>query len=121
VAQGGSDAFIGMVGLGVVRAGQMAMLTGSSHLQLGMSDQPLHGQGFFGTYPGAPGSAVHVGNRVGLGGVRLFGLLAQQLIKRHLNLFGHTHITPMPPNVLPTSHQHWHTNVTTMSHSCLLD
>jgi ribulose kinase len=28
VAQGGSDAFIGMVGLGVVRAGQMAMLTG---------------------------------------------------------------------------------------------
>jgi ribulose kinase len=28
VAQGGSDAFIGMVGLGVVEAGQMAMLTG---------------------------------------------------------------------------------------------
>jgi ribulose kinase len=31
VAQGGSDAFIGMVGLGVVRAGQMAMLTGAGH------------------------------------------------------------------------------------------
>jgi hypothetical protein len=28
VAQGGSDAFIGMVGLGVVEPGQMAMLTG---------------------------------------------------------------------------------------------
>jgi hypothetical protein len=25
---------------------------GSSHLQLGMSAEPLHGQGFFGTYPG---------------------------------------------------------------------
>lgn len=28
VAQGGSDAFIGMVGLGVIAPGQMAMLTG---------------------------------------------------------------------------------------------
>eukprot|EP00877_Chromochloris_zofingiensis_P008930 jgi/Chrzof1/4290/Cz14g07110.t1 len=28
VAQGGADAFIGMIGLGVVKAGQMAMLTG---------------------------------------------------------------------------------------------
>jgi hypothetical protein len=26
--------------------------TGSSHLQLGMSAEPLHGVGFFGTYPG---------------------------------------------------------------------
>lgn len=30
----------------------LAVLPGSSHLQLGMSDEPLHGQGFFGTYPG---------------------------------------------------------------------
>lgn len=28
VAQGGSDAFIGMIGLGVVEAGQVALLTG---------------------------------------------------------------------------------------------
>ena len=35
VAQGGADAFIGMIGLGVTRPGQMALLTGSSHLQLG--------------------------------------------------------------------------------------
>ncbi len=28
VAQGGADAFIGMLGLGVVRPGQMALLTG---------------------------------------------------------------------------------------------
>ena len=38
VAQGGADAFIGMLGLGVVRPGQMALLTGkwwgSCHLGL---------------------------------------------------------------------------------------
>ena len=37
--QGGADAFIGMVGLGVLEAGQMALLTGSSHLHLGMTDR----------------------------------------------------------------------------------
>lgn len=45
VAQGGADAFIGMLGLGVVRAGQLALLTGSSHLQLGVADRPIHGPG----------------------------------------------------------------------------
>lgn len=39
VAQGGADAFVGMVGLGVMEAGQMALLTGSSHLHLGMTDR----------------------------------------------------------------------------------
>ena len=39
VAQGGADAFVGMVGLGVLEAGQMALLTGSSHLHLGMTDR----------------------------------------------------------------------------------
>ncbi|WIA20610.1 hypothetical protein OEZ85_004993 [Tetradesmus obliquus] len=60
VAQGGSDAFIGMVGLGVVEPGQMAMLTGSSHLQLGMCAAPLHGKGIFGTYPDAVMPGLHV-------------------------------------------------------------
>jgi ribulose kinase len=39
VAQGGADAFIGMLGLGVLEAGQMALLTGSSHLHLGLTDR----------------------------------------------------------------------------------
>jgi len=60
VAQGGADAFIGMIGLGVVQAGQMALLTGSSHLQLGMSDHPLHGQGMFGSYSDAVLPGLHV-------------------------------------------------------------
>src|SRR5262245_34410714 len=53
VAQGGADAFIAMLGLGVVRPGRVALITGSSHLQLGVSDKPLHGKGIRGTYPDA--------------------------------------------------------------------
>ncbi len=41
VAQGGADAFIGMVGLGVVRPGQMALMTGSSHMQLGVVSEKV--------------------------------------------------------------------------------
>jgi ribulose kinase len=33
------DADVGMVGLGVIRAGQLALLTGSSHLHLGVTDR----------------------------------------------------------------------------------
>ena len=39
VAQGGADAFVGMVGLGVIDPGQMALLTGSSHLHLGCTER----------------------------------------------------------------------------------
>ncbi len=35
VLQGGADAFIGMIGLGVVNPGSLAFITGSSHLHLG--------------------------------------------------------------------------------------
>lgn len=53
VAQGGADAFIGMIGLGVVKPGAMAFITGSSHLQLGLSEKPFHGTGIWGTYSDA--------------------------------------------------------------------
>ena len=36
VVQGGADAQIGMIGLGVVKPGSLALITGSSHLQLGL-------------------------------------------------------------------------------------
>ena len=39
VAQGGADADVGMVGLGVIHPGQLALLTGSSHLHLGVTDK----------------------------------------------------------------------------------
>lgn len=60
VAQGGADAFIGMLGLGVIRPGSLAFITGSSHLLLGLSDAPFHGRGIWGTYTGALLPGMHV-------------------------------------------------------------
>ncbi|PQZ50072.1 carbohydrate kinase [Ochrobactrum sp. MYb15] len=51
VVQGGADALIGMIGLGVAKPGQLALITGSSHLQFGVSDKPLHAPGIWGSYP----------------------------------------------------------------------
>jgi FGGY-family pentulose kinase len=53
VIQGGADAYVAMIGLGVVTPGRLAFITGSSHLHLGLSDTPLHAQGIWGTYPDA--------------------------------------------------------------------
>jgi len=53
VAQGGADAFVGMLGLGVMDPGQVALLTGSSHLHLAVAPAPLHGPGVWGSYAGA--------------------------------------------------------------------
>lgn len=51
VVQGGADALIGMIGLGVSKPGQLALITGSSHLQFGVTSGPLHAKGVWGTYP----------------------------------------------------------------------
>ena len=71
VAQGGADAFIGMIGLGVVRPGSMAFLTGSSHLHLGLSGKPFHGVGIWGTYEDGllPGLHVVEGGQTSTGSV----------------------------------------------------
>jgi ribulokinase len=53
VIQGGADAYVAMIGLGVVKPGRLAFITGSSHLHLGLSDVPLHAKGIWGTYPDA--------------------------------------------------------------------
>jgi ribulose kinase len=50
VAQGGADAFIAMIGLGVTEPGDLALITGSSHLQLGVMDREVHAGGVWGTY-----------------------------------------------------------------------
>ena len=60
VIQGGADAFIGMIGLGVVRPGSLAFITGSSHLQLGLSDTRFHAAGIWGTYRDALLPDLHV-------------------------------------------------------------
>jgi FGGY-family pentulose kinase len=53
VAEGGVDAYFGALGLGVVEPGQMALITGSSHVMIGQAAQPVHGQGFWGAYTDA--------------------------------------------------------------------
>jgi len=60
VAQGGADAMVGMIGLGVVEAGELAMITGSSHLHLGLSTQDLHKRGVFGSYRDAVYSGLNL-------------------------------------------------------------
>ena len=50
LVQGGADAFIGVIGLGVTEPGEMALITGSSHLHLGIAAKEVHGPGIWGTY-----------------------------------------------------------------------
>ena len=71
VVQGGADAFIGMIGLGVHRTGQIALITGSSHLQFGVSDRPMSLPGLWGTYPDAvyPGREVIEGGQTSTGSI----------------------------------------------------
>ena len=54
VLQGGPDAFVGMVGLGCVHAGQLCLITGSSHLHCVVSSKPTTSKGTWGAYRGAP-------------------------------------------------------------------
>ena len=71
VVQGGADAFIGMIGLGVTRPGQVALITGSSHLQLGVTDQRFHAPGLWGTYADAvyPGLEIVEGGQTSTGSI----------------------------------------------------
>ena len=54
VAQGGPDAFVGMIGLGCIKAEQLCLITGSSHLLCVVSNKPTTASGTWGAYRGAP-------------------------------------------------------------------
>lgn len=71
VVEGGADAFIGMVGLGVTNAGEMALITGSSHLHLGIADRGVHAPGVWGTYMDCvyPGKPVIEGGQTSTGSI----------------------------------------------------
>ncbi|QIN80114.1 xylulose kinase [Rubrobacter marinus] len=71
VAQGGVDAFVGALGLGVVDPGKMALITGSSHVMIGQAAEPHYGQGFFGSYSHAqvPGQYTVEGGQVSTGSI----------------------------------------------------
>lgn len=47
VAVGGADAMVGMIGLGVAEEGDLALITGSSHLDLGQTRDSPHRKGMF--------------------------------------------------------------------------
>ncbi len=53
VAVGGVDAYAGALGLGVVEPGKMALITGSSHVMIGQTSEPIHDPGFWGAYTDA--------------------------------------------------------------------
>lgn len=71
VVQGGSDAFIGVIGLGVTEPGEMALITGSSHLHIGITGKPVHKEGVWGTYMDGvyPGKPIIEGGQTSTGSV----------------------------------------------------
>lgn len=71
VVQGGADALIGMIGLGVAKPGQLALITGSSHLQFGVTDKPLHAPGVWGAYADIvyPGRFIVEGGQTSTGSI----------------------------------------------------
>lgn len=71
VVQGGVDAFVGMIGLGVARPGQLALITGSSHLQYGVTDRAIHAPGIWGSYSDlpAPGRYMVEGGQTSTGSI----------------------------------------------------
>lgn len=80
LVQGGADALIGMIGLGVARPGQLALITGSSHLQFAVGDRAVHHPGLWGSYP----DAVYPGRHIIEGGQTSTGSILQWL-KRLMN------------------------------------
>lgn len=50
VGAGGIDAHVGGIGLGMVRPGMVALITGSSHVMLAQSDRALYTPGIWGAY-----------------------------------------------------------------------
>ena len=71
VAEGGIDAHVGALGLGVVSPGMLALITGSSHVIIGQAADPIHDPGFWGAYTDAiiPGQYTVEAGQVSTGSV----------------------------------------------------
>jgi len=71
VVQGGADALIGMIGLAVAKPGQLALITGSSHLQFAVGDRAAHVPGLWGSYQDAvyPGRTILEGGQTSTGSI----------------------------------------------------
>jgi ribulokinase len=71
VAGGGADAYVGVVGVNALRPGQLALITGSSQLHIGLADRELHAPGLFGSFPDAivPGAQVVEAGQISTGSI----------------------------------------------------
>ena len=71
LVQGGADALIGMIGLGVAQPGQLALITGSSHLLFGVTREPMHAPGVWGAYADIvyPGRYIVEGGQTSTGSI----------------------------------------------------
>jgi ribulokinase len=71
VVQGGADADIGVIGLGVRVPGQLALITGSSHLQFAVGEADVQVPGLWGAYPDAiyPGRTIMEGGQTSTGSI----------------------------------------------------
>lgn len=71
VVQGGADALIGMIGLAVAKPGQLALITGSSHLQFAVGAGAAHVPGLWGSYQDAvyPGRTILEGGQTSTGSI----------------------------------------------------
>jgi FGGY-family pentulose kinase len=71
VAGGAADAYMGVIGINALRPGSIALITGSSHLCIGITDREIHARGLFGSFPDAllPGLQVIEGGQVSTGSV----------------------------------------------------
>lgn len=71
VAQGGVDAHVGMLGMGVTAAGMLSVTMGSSAVHLGLSKEPVWNPSIWGPYPDAviPGLYVVEGGQISTGSI----------------------------------------------------
>jgi FGGY-family pentulose kinase len=71
VAEGGCDAYLGMLGLNVVKPGRAALIAGSSHVLLPITDKDIYIKGIFGVHPECviPGLNVMEGGQVSSGSI----------------------------------------------------
>ena len=90
VAQGGVDAYVGALGLGVVEPGKIALITGSSHVMIGQVSEPIHDPGFWGAYTDAmvPGQYTVEAGQASTGSVVAWAKLSGRMSGKPLLLPG---------------------------------
>lgn len=69
VVEGGADAFVGTLGLGIIDEGDIAVIGGSSHVMICNTRENLHLPGMFGSFPDAliPGHGLLEGSQTSSG------------------------------------------------------